>query len=530
MTCVAKLIDSNVTGLHIAEEACPGVLPDPESNTVWYEQEPNGYADFSTNLETVKRDPITADRQNQKGTITSEDVAGGFTSDMTRSNLTRFLQGFFFANARQPSSIKTQLNGTTYTLDSADMADANGGLDDTFTYASGHLDDAGFKANDLILKYGWDDALDNELAVVLTRTATELTCTADTARTNHAVASPPAAAGFEIVGIQFSSADLDVSFVSNVLTLTTSTYDFTANTHLFAGQWIFLGGDATAHKFANNAGYARIRSIAANALVLEHPTWTPVSEVGTGKTIRMFFGITVKNEDAANIVKRTYQLERTLGNSSEGNPQAEYLEGCVASQMQVKIPSKDKMTVDLNYIGTKGSERTGLTGDLIKEGSRVAALKQQAINTSSNVFLMRMALTDTTSVVSSLFAYVTEANFRIDNLVSAQSAVGILGALDLTTGNFEAGGSVTAYFTTVNVKTTIRNNLDVTMNFILAKDNYGSILDIPSLTINGGAINVEKDSPITVPIEAMGHENPLGFTASYTEFRYLPDAAMPVAA
>lgn len=530
MPCEQKLIESNLVGLHIAEEECPGVLPDPESGTVWYEQKPNSFADFSTNLESVKSDPISADRQNQKGEIVSEDVAGGFVTDFTRDNLTRLLQGFFFANARQPASIKTQLDGTVYTLASADMGDANGGLDDSFTYASGHLDSAGFAVGDLIQKYGWADVLDNDLAVILTVGATALTCTSDTVRTNHAVASPPAAAGFEVVGIQFASADVDISFVSNVLTLVSSVYDFTANVNLFPGMWVFIGGDATTHKFANNQGYARIRTIEENALTLDCPTWTPVTEAGTGKTIRLFFGITVKNEQSANIVKRTYQLERTLGKSSAGNTQAEYLEGCIASNMQFNIPSKDKVTAELNYVGTKGTERAGLSGDLIKTGTRVPMPSREIINTSTNVFLMRIALATDASVVTPLFAYVTEGNFTIDNGANPQPAVGLLGALDITTSNFNAGGSVTAYFTTVEAKRAIRQNKDVTMNFIIGKDNYGSIIDIPRLTLDGGAIAVEKDAPITIPVEAMGHENSLGYTASYTEFRYLPDAAMPAEA
>jgi hypothetical protein len=529
--CPTLLIDSNLTVLSIAEEACPGVLPSPESDTKWYYQDPNGYNSFSTNVETVQRNTINASRQNKKGTVTSEDVAGGFMTDLTNGNLTRFLQGFFFANARQPASVKTQLNGTTYAINTANMASANGGLDDVFNVTSGALTAMGLVVGALINKYGWADPLDNGLARINATTLTATTVTSEVARTNRTIASPPAGAGFEIVGVQFASADVNISFVSNILSLTSTVYNFTTNTNLFPGQWIYLGGDGAAFQFTNNRGYARIRSVSATALVLENPTWAPVTEVGTGKTIRLFFGITVKDEsDPALIRKRTYQLERQLGKSTDGTPQAEYLVGCVANDLTINIPAKEKVTADLGFVGMRGEERTGLSGNLIKAGTRLPLINEGILNTSSNVFLMRMGLVDPASSMlsTSMFAYVTEGSFTLSNGATAQPAVGILGALDITVGNIAIGGSVTAYFTQVAVKTTIRKNTTVSLSFIFAKDNTGNILDIPELTISGGDITVEKDNPITVPLTGAGHENKFGYTGSYTQFRYLPNIAMPV--
>lgn len=527
-SCPTLIISSNLTGLNIAEETCPGVLPSPESNTKWYEQDVNDYNDFKTSYESVSKNTINAKRKNRKGSTVKEDASGGFNTDVTKSNLTRLLQGFFFADARQPSSIKNQLNGTKYTLATADMGVANGGLDDAFTYASGHLTNAGFAVNDLIYKNGWDDLLDNGLAKVLTVGATSLTCTADVLRTNNTISSPPATGGFDIVGIEFESADANISYVSNILALTTTSYDFTANAHLFEGQWIFLGGDATVNKFANNLGYARIREITAKALVLEEPTWTPITETGTGKKIRLFFGTTIMDEDNVNLIKqRTYQLERTLGLSTEGKTQAEYVIGAIANEFKINIPAQSKATADLNYIGTKGEVRSGLGSDLVKQGTRIPFIDEDPINTSSNVYLMRMGLTDETSMLTSLFAYITEGSLTISNGATPQPAVGILGALALTVGNFDVQGSVTAYFTTTEAKSAIKELKNVSLTFILALDNAGLILDTPKVGLSGGSIDVKKDSPITIPLEAMASVGAHGYTASYTQFYYLPTVAMP---
>lgn len=527
MPCEIKLISSNSTGLHIAEEACFGVLPDPENTTVWYEQEPNSYDDFTANYTSVKRDPITATRKNKKGAIVSEEVSNGFTCDFTKSNLTRFLQGFFFADARQPASIKTQLNGVTKTLTSAAMGNANGGLDDSFSYASNHLDGAGYAVGDLIKKYGWDEPLDNGVAKILTVGTTALTCTSDVARTNRTIASPPANAGFEVVGIEFASGDVSVSFVSSVLALTSTVYNFSTNTNLFPGQWIYLGADG-AKKFDNNVGFARIRSITANTLVLEAPTWTPATESGTGKVIRLFFGISIKDESIPALIKRrTYQIERSLGLSTEGNSQAEYQEGCVPNEFKVTFPTREKITASLGFMGAKSTERSGLGSDLIKLGTRVSALKEAAINSSSHLRVMRMGLTDDTSMVSSLFAYLTEASLTISNGITIQPALGLLGGLEATSGNFMVSGSVQAYFANVAAKTAIRKLSDVNLTFIVCAYNAGSIFDLPKIGVSGGSLDVSKDAPIMMPLESEAYEGKHGYTAIFTEFRYLPTIAMP---
>ena len=50
---------------------------------------------------------------------------------------------------------------------------------------------------------------------------------------------------------------------------------------------------------------------------------------------------------------------------------------------------------------------------------------------------------------------------------------------------------------------------------------------MPLLTLSGGTLNVEKDAPITLPIEKQAVEGEGGFTLLYQFFPYLPDLAMP---
>jgi hypothetical protein len=126
-----------------------------------------------------------------------------------------------------------------------------------------------------------------------------------------------------------------------------------------------------------------------------------------------------------------------------------------------------------------------------------------------------------------LFGYVFEMILAINNNVSSSKVIGVLGAFDASAGDFEVSGSLTAYFTTVAAVQAVRNNSDVALNVIAAQRNAGVVFDIPLLSLGGGRINVEKDAPITVPLESSGAENAAGYTMLYEVFSYLPSVAMP---
>lgn len=510
-TCAINKIDSNITGLAFAEEECLKQLP---TTPVWYGLEPNSYSDFGGDLSTVARAPIDPSRQNKKGTITDLDASGGFNIDFTKSNLTRLLQGFFFADARQLPSTQP-LNGAAVVLTGVTAAD------DTYAAASG-LDV--FAANMLVHATGFANAANNGLKTVASSTATTVV-TSDPLADE---AAPPAGAKLECVGRQLASADANIVVSAGVVSLTVTAGDFTTMPELFPGRWVFIGGDDLANRFANNVGYARIKSVAAKSLVFDDVTWQAANETGTGKSIRLFVGTVIKNEKNPSLIKRrSYNIERTLGKGLTST-QCEYLEGAVPNEFTLNVPKADKLNADLTFIACDNTHRSGDLGDEQKAGTRVSAPGEDAFNTSSDIYRIKMAVNNpASSNPSALFGYVSEANVSINNNVSPNKAVGILGAFDTTAGNFEVSGSVTAYFTTVSAVKAVRANADVGLSIIGAAKNAGFVFDIPLLGLGGGRLSVGKDAPITVPLEPAGAENPNGYTMLYEAFSYLPNAAMP---
>src|SRR5262252_1615517 len=339
-------IDSNVTGLSIAEEATLKTLP---GTPVWYGLEPNTYSDFGAKFTSVARETINATRQRLKGTITDQEQKGGFNVDLTQRNLTRFLMGFFFADAFEKPATQPFV-GTQVPITSVSATQ--------YVAASGL---GGFKTNGLISAKGFGVATNNGAPKLVTAVAAgALTVAGLTVE-----ASPPAAAMLETVGIRGASGDISLALVGGLPQLQSVALDFTT-LGLQVGEWIFLGADNVANRFNTsdpttntNNGFGRIGTLAAHAIQFDLCTFTPAADAGAGKLIDIYFGKVIHNAITPQLVKRrTYQLERLLGNDGVGI-QSEYLVGAVADQFNLTINQASKITVDVNYVGMDVEQRDG---------------------------------------------------------------------------------------------------------------------------------------------------------------------------
>lgn len=513
-------IDSNFTGLRVAEEAegyigyLPGEThPDdgvlPGGTPTWKEMEPNSYSDFGGQITTVARTPITASRQRSKGVTTDLDASAGFQIDFTQDNIVDLLPGFFFAAWRKGA---TPVCTVAVTVDSATKF---GG--DAVSFADGI--DTQFAVNDIVVSSGFTtDANNGAFIVTSVATPDEITVTnltggapGLTAEVNNSNVK------FRKAGRQFASADLSIDVSGAYPALVSAAYTMT-NLGLVPGQWVYIGGDATANKFANanNNGFARVRAVSATAITFDKTQNTMTTDAGTGKTIQLFMPDMIKNEnDPTLIVTKSYQMERSLSTAGY-----EYVKGAVPNTLAFNVATADKVNVDMAFVATDHEPRVSR-----KSGTfPTIATSPTAFNTSSDFSRIRTAEQGVSA--SPLFAFITDLTLNINNNVTPAKAVGTLGAFDVNVGDFVVEGNITAYFSDVDAVLAVRNNADVTVDFALAKDNAGWVFDIPLLTLGEGRLSVEKDAPITLPVSIAGAKDPTLLTtliACY--FNYLPDAA-----
>lgn len=514
MVAVNK-IDSNVTGLSIAEEASPGILP---GSPVWTVAEPNSYNNFGATIQTVARNPISTSRQRKKGVITDVDAAGGWNNDLTQTNMQSLLQGFMFANLRR----KTEFG------DGAGVITGVTTSDDRYAAASG-LDD--FAVGQLVFGSGFTNAGNNGLKVVDEVNAAYLGVSGNLVDE----ASPPAAAKLTVVGFQMGSAELEVDVSGSLprLMRASGSVDFT-DFGLVPGEFIYIGGDAAGVQFANavNNGWARVRLIEEDAITLDKTENTMVTDAGTGKTIQLFFGRVLKNELETDIVRRTYQLERKLGAPDTAQPtqiQSEYVVGAVGNEFTMNIPTADKITVDLAFLAIDAETRDGATGP--KAGTRVPLVETQAFNTSSDFSRIKLsAVSQSNGNPDPLFAFVTDMTLTLNNNCSVLKAIGRVGGFDISSGVFELSGEMTAYFSNIAAIQAVRANSDITLDFAIVAQNSGIVVDIPLITLGNAQVDIQQDQPVKIPLsldaaQATKIDAALTHTLLMVFFDYLPNAA-----
>lgn len=504
-------IDSNITGLRYAEEVRIKELP---PTPVWHGLEPNSYDDFGGELTLLSRNPINPSRQRKKGVITDLDASGGFNMDLTQTNLQDLLQGFMFADARRKA---TQSGSEITAVSSGDS-----------TYAVTSTD--GFVVGSIVRATGFAQAANNGLKTVTTVTTDTSIAVAETLVDE---ASPPASAQLVAVGVEAASGDIDVDVSGALPALVSTTLDFTT-LGLVPGEWVFIGGDGAGEAFTNaeNNGFKRVRNITANRLEFDKSAMAMVDETGTGLTVRIFLGRVLKNETGTLIKRRSYQLERTLGAPDDTQPtqlQAEYLVGAIPNELTLNIATADKITVDMSFVAVDNEQKTAADG--LKAGDRPAIVESDAFNTSSDFARLKLALVDPNSAAPEpLFAFVTELTLTVNNNVSPNKAVAVLGAFDVTAGTFEVTGQITAYFSNIAAVQAVRNNSDITLDMAIVKANAGIIIDVPLIALGDGRANIEQDEPITLPLTmdaatAAKIDPNLDYTLLWVFFDYLPNLA-----
>jgi hypothetical protein len=333
--------------------------------------------------------------------------------------------------------------------------------------------------------------------------------------TCYTEAATPATAKVVIVGHKFRAgdgSDMSCTVSGGTTTLVTATKDCT-ELQLVPGELIYVGGDTAGDRFSGagvtaNRGFARVKSVSTNAIVLDKTEQTFIADATTDAVQVFFANQILKDESGALVLPRTLTMEQDLGFldvAGATDRQAQYILGCMPSDLTITIPTANKVTVDMTFTAMD-STNWGGTGSLKTAASRPAIVAEEAFNTTQNVPRIKMAVFSATATAPvALWAYITDLTLAIKNNWSVDKAIGVLGAFDGQAGGFDVSGSLTAYLCDIHAVDSIRNHDDVTLDLHLVQTvggvQQGISIDLPLISLGGGKDKVEKDKAVMLPIK-----------------------------
>jgi len=475
---MGRVLTNNIT-VQAAREASLGTLP---GSPDWKLLEPNSVGTFGATITTVKRQPISKDKQNRKGTVTDLDSAVEFETDLTMDVFSEFIEGFCMVTAVNSDLLfeKVNVGATGYTIPAATAAQAaklqfTSGGPISLLYARGYATAANNGLNPLTVDVASTDTV-MQFSGATTETA-------------------PAKAVVEIAGIRPETGDLSLTVSAGVGTLTSgnnaavNNIDFTT-LGLTVGQFIHIGGLTASEQFSAGAGYGRITSIAAGTVLLDKLDSTLATDTGAAETVDLLFGRFIRNVsvDDSDYLEISYHFEGSYPNlDSGGATEYEYPKGNYCNQVTFNLPLTEKATCSFGFVGTD----TEVPTTTRKSGASTAreVARDDALNTSADIARLRITQVDETGLTTDFKSF----SLTLLNNVAGEKVLAQLGAKYMNTGNFEVTADGQILFTDSAVVSAIRNNTTVTMDFILAGDADGAIaVDIPSMTLGGGG----KDFPV----------------------------------
>ncbi len=243
-------------------------------------------------------------------------------------------------------------------------------------------------------------------------------------------AAPAAAARMKVVGFQGASGDITATATG----LGSTALNFTT-LGLAVGQWIKIGGSATADKFATAAlnGTARITAITATALTLDHrPTgWT--TDAGTSKTIKVWLGDYIYNG--------TTQIGQSIetGFLGQGTPNYRLTPGMVVAQASFAFELNQPIVATMTYQGMGGTWSTSA-----QDASPDAALTIAGYPTFVNRVHVSRITEGGSTIASPNFVRGLTINLNNNSTmiesIDAEAAQGIEGH------SFEVTGTLNDYF------------------------------------------------------------------------------------
>ena len=112
---------------------------------------------------------------------------------------------------------------------------------------------------------------------------------------------------------------------------------------------------------------------------------------------------------------------------------------------------------------------------------------------------------------------------NINNNVSPEKVLAVLGARYMNSGNFELDIEAQLVFTNSDVVAAISENRTVTMDMLLKNDDGGMALDIASMTLGAGDMEFPLNESVRINITGQAFKDEILETSiGVTFFPYIP--------
>ncbi len=532
---------TNNMGLARARQTSLGVLG---GSPTWKLTEPNSFGEAGATIVNTPRDPISKNRQRRKGTTTDLDSSIEYEADLTLDAMLDAVEEYLFSTAANGDLTFRggDPTGTGFTVAALTATQAS-----RLQWVSGGM-------ASLLYSAGYLLAANNGLHVL---TADPVTTDTELVVSGLSAETSPANAEVSVAGIRAEAGDLAMTITSGVGTITsgnnsaTNNIDFTT-LGLTLGQYIHVGGTTSANQPASAAatptyGYGRVIAIAAGSLMIDkleqanaitsHPALlafdgTDDNAAGTNVPIDLLFGRFVRNVsvDHADYAELYTQFELESPNLFETTPPTpvaspdgfEYMLDNIANTLALNLPLTDKATMSLSYIGTDTENPVDNASRKANATTPLLPLFNEAFNTSADYARLRITDIDEAGLTTDF----KTISLTINDNASAEKVQGQLGAKFLNTGNFLIDLETNVLFTNPLIPARIRDNVTVTMDFILENGDGAIAFDIPSGTLSSGGREYPVNESVQASLTLQAFEDPtLGTSLGVSFFPIVPASA-----
>lgn len=498
-------MDSNRTALRVAKETSFGVAP---ANPVFKEIRRTSDALAFTPTNEVSAE-IESTRQVTDLINTGRDAGGDMGMEHSIENMDAFLEGLF-CNAwnRTPEVINgarweygasatriTAIAATSITLAATSVLSGSTINSTGTAFVTGHL----------IRLSGV--AAGNGLYRVSGSAATSITITG-----GPTDPAPAATARVKVVGFEGAAGDITATNAGGPALLSTA-LNFTT-LGLMVGQWVKIGGGG-AFSFDTAAinGYARISAIAAARLSFDVTQGVFAVDAAAGKTIRVFFGDTIRN----GISQFTYRIEKEY--QLAAGTRYSYGSGQQPSAFTLTAETRGVITSTLTWMGADLSQPSA-TRDA---GATTETISANSVLDASNSVPMIMEA----GAIMGAPNYVSGFAFTLDNGLRARNAIGSAGAIGLGLGRANMTGTLTTYFGDETLLAKLRNGTASGATIALrdAANNCAEVWDIPRLKYTSGfpeVPGIDTDLTTALGFQALRDiANNRDYTVMLSKFDYL---------